>query len=179
MGLFEKLGLVEATTSEPGIGCAYVSDPAPNMEVEAEISSVANVVDEIYAQNNLGDKSNSIFTVQALIDTLPAEMTTPKKQATVFGILAVSGKSLSDLLADANERVSVLNVAQESIVRGRTDEINIAKADIEQLKQAIEAANIKIKEAEDIIEATKMSVSHELGEISALVEFCNGMEVQK
>lgn len=178
MGLFEKLGLVES--AEPEIDyVGYAAETAPAIEVEAEIKSAVNVVDEIYTQNNLGDKSNSIFTVQALIDTLPAEMTTAKKQATVLGILAVSGKSLPDLLADAKERVAVLNVAQESIICDRTNEIDAAKADIEQLKQAIEAANIKIKDAEDIIEATKKSVDRELCVINALVEFCNGMEVQK
>lgn len=181
MGLFEKLGLFEMVgpEPEPETNYGYAAESTPTMEVEVEIVSAVNVVDEIYAQNNLGDKSNSIFTVQALLNTLPAEMTTAKKQVTVSGILVVSGKSLTDLLADAKERVTVLSAAQESVIHERTNEINVAKADIEQLKQAIEAANIKIKGAEDIIEATKKSVSDELGVINALVEFCNGMEVQK
>ena len=177
MGFFERLGLVESMTpSEPTVDYSCV--PEQEEEVHAEIKAVDSVVSEIYLQNGLEDKSDSIFVVQALIDTLPAEMTTAKKQMTVSGILAVSGKSLIDLQNDAGKRIGTLIGARDIIVGKKMDEINTAKADIEQLKQAIEAANIKIKEAEDIIEATKKSVNEEIGAIDALLEFCKGMEVQ-
>jgi LPS O-antigen subunit length determinant protein (WzzB/FepE family) len=133
------------------------------------------VVDEIYAQNDLADKSNSIYTVQALIDTLPDEMTTAKKQSTVSGILMVSGKSVADLLSDAQNRIDILCAARDKIVSDRTDEIAVASADIEELKKAIEIATIKIKEAEEIITATKNSVGDEINVIDNLVKFCEGM----
>lgn len=179
MGILERLGLVESVMPvEPVADYGYAPEPAPVNEVSAEVKSVDNVVNDIYLQNGLEDKSNSIFVVQALIDTLPAEMTTAKKQMTVAGILTVSGKSLGDLQNDASKRTGVLMAARDSVIDKRVAEINAAKADIEQLKQTIEAANIKIKEAEDMIEATKKSVNEEIGAIDALLEFCKGMEVQ-
>lgn len=173
MSFLKRLGLVE---DEEQI-VSVVTEPVQELavEVDAEINSSVNVVDEIYAQNGLSDKGNSIYTVQALIDTLPDEMTTAKKQSTVSGILMVSGKSISDLLNDANNRIDTLCAARDKIVSDRTDEIMVANSDIEELKRAIEVATIKIKEAEDIIAATKQSVDEEIGAIDNLVKFCEGM----
>lgn len=178
MGWLEKIGLVERneTIIPPSPVVEESAEELP-IAVDAEIESVSNVVDEIYAQNGLADKSTSIFTVKALIDTLPSEMTTATKQSTVAGILAVSGKAIHDLIADAKRRSDVLRAAQSKVVSERTEQINAAKADIEELKQAIEAANIQIKEAEDIISATEKTVDDEIKAITDLVEFCSGMEV--
>ena len=177
MSWLEKIGLVER--NEPGIPAepTVAQEVAvPVADVDAKINSATNIVADIYTQNDLGDKSDSIYAVQAFIATLPAEMTTAKKQSTVSGILAVSQKSVADLVADALHRMDVLRAAREKIVGERTDEIATANGDIEALKQAIEAATIKIKEAEDIIAATNKSIDDELKTISDLVEFCNGME---
>lgn len=175
MSWLAKIGLVEREDSVTPVVNEVVQELEPQVEVDAEINSTANVVDEIYAQNELSDKSNSIYTVQALIDTLPAEMTTAKKQSTVSGILMVSGKSIASLLDDAQNRIDTLCVARDKIVGDRTNEIMVANSDIEELKKAIEVATIKIKEAEDIIAATKQSVDDEIDAIDSLVKFCEGM----
>lgn len=172
MGLFERIGLVER--EEPIIP-EYEPTPAPVVEVEANIQSAENVVEEIYEQNGMSDKSTSIYTVQALISTLPQEMTMQKMQTTVAGILSVSGKAVSDLLADAQRRVDVLNAARSTIVGERDAEITAAKADIENLKVLIESATVKIREAEKIIETTQHDIDAECDVISSLVTFCNGM----
>lgn len=181
MSWLEKIGLVEREEVTPAV--AEQTDIAQEMThpigVDVEIKFATNVVEDIYAQNNLADKSNSIYTVQALIDTLPNEMTTAKKQSTVAGILTVSGKNVTDLLNDATKRTEILSAARDKIVNERTDEILTANNDIEELKKAIEAATIKIKEAEEIIEATKNSVDDEIKVVTNLVEFCNGMEDKK
>lgn len=180
MNLFEKMGLVERDV--PNVSGLYAPPaelPVEEPDVGAEIKSPANIVSEIYDQNGLSDRSDSIFTVQALIETLPPEMTTAKKQATVYGILQVSGKSVDSLLEDATKRIERLAAARDKVVEARTDEISDANADIESLKQAIESATIRIKEAEEIINATKQSVSDEVSAIDGLVEFCKGMEAGK
>lgn len=173
MSFLKRLGLVE--DNEPVVPVVVEQTHEQVVEVDAEINSATNVVDEIYAQNELSDKSNSIYTVQALIDTLPDEMTTAKKQSTVHGILMVSGKSVNSLLDDAQNRIDILCAARDKIVADRTDEIAVASADIEALKQAIEVATIKIKEAEEIIAATKDSIGDEINAIDNLVKFCEGM----
>lgn len=178
MGWLEKMGLVETDGGSP---TSEIPEILPEIaeDVDANIDSTANIAENIFAQNDLSDKSNSIYTVQALINTLPPEMTTAKKQATVAGILSVSGKSLGDLVEDANRRLEVLDAAQSKIVDERTTEIQAANADIETLKGAIEAATIRIKESEDIIDATKKSVEDAKTEIESLIEFCKGMEVSQ
>lgn len=174
MNWLEKFGLMERepvdVPQEPSNDL-----PAPEVLVDAEINSASNIVDEIYSQNNLSDKNDSIYTVRALIDTLPTEMTTAKKQATVAGILAVSGKLVTTLMDDASKRLDVLAAAREKILAEQNSEIEAATADIETLKEAIEAANVKIKNSEEIITATKKSVEDEVSAISELVEFCEGM----
>ena len=180
MSWLEKIGLVERDEPEIPVELTVTQEaaPVPAANVDAEINSAANIVADIYAQNDLGDKSDSIYAVQAFIATLPAEMTTAKKQSTVAGILTVSQKPVADLVADALHRMDILRAAKEKIVGERTNEIATANGDIEALKQAIEAATIKIKEAEDIIAATNKSIDDELKTISDLVEFCNGMEAK-
>lgn len=176
MSWLERMGLVER--EEPAF---LVEDVVtePEVEVDADIDSTVDVVNEIYAQNGMSDRNNSIYTVQALIDTLPEEMTTAKKQNTVSGILMVSGKTVSSLLNDAGSRIDTLCAARDKIVSEYTAEINAANADIEELKKAIEAANIRIKNSEDIIAETTKSVDAEIKAIDNLVEFCNGMEAKQ
>jgi len=184
MGWLEKIGLVERNEPATPVETAAPVTVEHQIEqqiaaVDAEIKSTVNIIDDIYSQNGMADKSTSIFTVKALIDTLPPEMTTAAKQGTVAGILAVSGKYVAELVDDANKRLGILKSAQDKIITERTEEINIAKQDIEELKRAIEAANVKIKEAEDIISATTQTVNNEVKIINELVEFCSGMEVAK
>ena len=173
MGLLEKWGLVERENVD--VQVPVTMSEAPTVEANAEINSTENVIDEIYAQNGMSNKDNSIYAVQSFIDTLPAEMTTAKKQSTVNGILMVSGKSVNSLIDDAQNRIDVLCAARDKIVSDRESEIAVASADIEALKQAIEVATIKIKEAEEIIAATKDSVGDEINVIDNLVKFCEGM----
>jgi hypothetical protein len=176
MNWLEKFGLVERDGSMDVFAPMDVVSSIDEVEVDASIDSVTNIVANIYEQNDLSDKSNSIYNIQEFIATLPEEMTTAKKQSTVAGILAVFHKSVEDLIVDANNRVGVLNAAKEKIVGERTNEIATAKADIEKFKQSIESATLKIKAAEEIIDATNKSVDHEVKVINDLVEFCNGME---
>lgn len=174
MSLFEKLGLIEKEASES----APVEEVVVTEEVDANISSAENVVTAVYAQNELSDESNSIYAVSKLMNTLPKEMTTQKMQHTIAGILAVTEKSVPALIQDARKRIEVLNAACESVVSERTAEIDGANADIEKLKQAIEAAQKVIKNAEDIREATKQQIAAEVEEIEKLIKFSEGMVSQ-
>ena len=173
MGLLEKWGLVEREDIDVQVPVAM--SEAPTVEANAEIHSTENVIDEIYAQNGMSNKDNSIYAVQSFIDTLPAEMTTAKKQSSVYGILKVTGKSVDSLLLDAEDRVNIIAAANNKIVKEQDEIINTAKADIEELKKAIEAANITIQHAEEIKESTIKAVDDEIKVINELVKFCEGM----
>lgn len=179
MNLLEKMGLVERDAGQ--YPDPYTTAPADDgaiqdESVEVEITAAEDIVNTIYEQNGMSDRSNSIYTVQALIDTLPEEMTTQKKQTTIAGILAVSGKSVQSLLHDAEQRFGVLGAAKDRIIAERTEEISAANADIEKLKGMIEAATIRIRDAEKIMEAAKKDIDNERDGIVDLVSFCKGME---
>ena len=176
MSWLEKLGLVEAAEPIEPVFVPVEEDVV--FEVDASISDGDNVVEDFYAKNDLSDRSNSIYTVQALIATLPAEMTTAKKQSTVAGILGVQGIAVDTLVEDAKTRVDTLLQAKAVVLNDRTYEIESNKAEIESLKQAIEEANIRIRNAEEIIAATEQAVGDEVKVIDGLVEFCAGMEVK-
>jgi len=173
MSFLEKLGLIEREEVETSVTVPVAEPPA--VDANIEINSTENVIDEIYAQNGMSNKDNSIYAVQSFIDTLPAEMTTAKKQASVYGILKVTGKSVDSLLMDAEDRVNMLVAANNKVAKEKDEVINIAKADIEELKKAIEAANITIKNAEEIKESTMKAVEDEIKAIDELVQFCEGM----
>lgn len=179
MGVLKKFFFVENEGPEPVeqlLEQQEEKEPEPEIEVDADIQSAENIVEEIYIQNNLTDGSTSIFTVQKLIQTLPEEMATATQQTTVAGILEVSGIQICDLIRNASTRTDVLRAAESQIVAERTAEIEEAKADIEMLKKTIEAANVKIKKAEDIIAAAQTSINKEVKVISELMNFCIEME---
>lgn len=173
MSFLEKLGLIEREEVETPIPVPATESPV--VDANVEINSTENVIDEIYAQNGMSNKDNSIYAVQSFIDTLPAEMTTAKKQISVYGILKVTGKSVDSLLMDAEDRINTLVAANNKIVKEKDEVINNAKADIEELKKAIEAANVVIKNAEEIKESTMKAVNDEIKAIDELVQFCEGM----
>lgn len=173
MGLFDKLFVVEETeTSRP---VAVPMESNETQAVSAEVSSTESVVSSIYAQNDLVEEADSIYAVSKLMETLPKEMSTPKMQQTISGILAVTQKSIPDLLADGHKRIEVLTAACNAVIAERTAEIECANADIEQLKLAIEAAEKVIKHAEDVMEATKHQVEDEVAVIEKLLKFSEGM----
>lgn len=173
MSFLERLGLIEKEEIE--IPTSIPTAEAHATDANAEINSTENVITEIYAQNGLADKDNSIYAVQSFIDTLPSEMTTAKKQSSVYGILKVTGKSVESLVADAENRITTLVAARDKVIAEKNADIDIAKADIESLKQAIEHATILINNAEEVKESVGKSVNDEIVAIKELVKFCEGM----
>ena len=176
MSLFDKLFTVESVDSK-NTATAPVATAEP-VAVSAVVNTAEGVVAKIYAQNELSEEGNSIYAVSKLMNTLPKEMTTPKMQQTIAGILAVTEKSVPALIADAHKRIEVLNAARDTVIAERTEEIVGATSDIERLKQAIEVAEKVIKNAEDVMEATKHQIADEVEELEKLVKFSEGMVSQ-
>ena len=85
MGLLTKLGLVEEVPAN-NYDEAVEEYSYEEETVEAELESVntETLIDDIYAQNNLADKSRSIFKVEELISSLPKEMATETKRNSVL-----------------------------------------------------------------------------------------------
>lgn len=178
MGFFNglaKMGLIEHNVDDIPIPVQSENETVP-VEANAEINSTENIIDEIYQQNGMSDKDNSIYAVQSFIDTLPAEMTTAKKQSSVFGILKVTGKSVDNLLRDAESRINLLAAAKDMVFNEKDEVINAAKSEIEELKKAIERCEVLIQDAEKMKESVEKSVADETSAIEELVKFCEGMD---
>lgn len=88
MGFLERMGLVEEVPIE-NIGYDVNDDIEYEDEVEAELSEVNTdtLIDDIYTQNGLDDKSKSIFKVEDLINSLPKEMPTDAKRVLLHQLL--------------------------------------------------------------------------------------------
>lgn len=177
MSLFDKFFTVESVDSK-NTATALVAH-VETIAVNAVVETTESVVAKIYAQNELSEEGDSIYAVSKLMNTLPKEMTTQKMQQTIAGILAVTEKSVPALIADGHKRIEVLNAARDNIVAERTEVIVGATSDIERLKQAIEVAEKVIKEAQDIIEATKHQVADEVDDVEKLIKFSEGMVSQE
>lgn len=176
MGLFNglaKMGLIEHNVDD--IPIPVQSEEAHVVEANADINSTENVISEIYAQNGMSDKENSIYAVQSFIDTLPTEMTTAKKQSSVFGILKVTGKSVDTLMSDAEQRIAILSSAKDKIIADNDSIIDSNNTMIEEYKKGIEYCEKMIQEAENIKESVAKSVADETSNIEELMKFCEGM----
>lgn len=177
-GLLEKMGLVK-TDYEPELPHAaedgrYGGVDAPQVEIDASEVTCGNIIESIYEQGELQEDS-SIFKVKAYIDILPPEMTTPKKQASIAGILVVNNLDINALVNDGRERINLLNAASAQVASECDGVIAEAEADIEHLKGLIEAAEEKIAEAKQRAGDVHTAVCEEVDVINGLLSFANGI----
>lgn len=178
-GLFERMGLVRSEYEDlpmevPAARLAddVVEPDAP--EIDASQVSYDDVIKSIYQQGDIDD-SESIFKIKAYIDILPAEMTKSKKQASIAGILAVNNINVENLIADGNNRISVLNAAAESIKAENDAAISEAEQDIEHLKSLIEAAEAKIAESKKKTSDASAAIREEVEAVTQLLDFADGI----
>ena len=109
MGLLTKLGLVEEVpTNNYDEAVEEYSYEEEIVEAELESVNTETLIDDIYAQNNLADKSRSIFKVEELISSLPKEMVTETKRNSVLAILGSFNLTAIDVVTDGEERVKIL-----------------------------------------------------------------------
>lgn len=176
MGLFEKLGLVEEV---PTNNYADVIEEYGYEEevVEAELESVNTdtLISDIYAQNNLADKSRSIFKVEELIASLPKEMTTETKRNSVLAILGSFNLTATDVVADGDERVKILTSIKEQVDSDSKMTVTEKEAQIEELKKSIEALTIEIANEQEKMRISNETITAEVVKIESLVKFVGGV----
>lgn len=177
MSIFEKMGLVERVPKQKEheypdtSGYVYEEYAELQPEIEVEKITAGTVIEDIYAQNNLLDRSTSIFKVEEVQSSLPKEMVTETKRNTVVSIIGSFGLTAEAAVADGNQRLASLNVAFEAInqeseiyISGKTDEIEQHKQEIARLEKEIAAKRDETKITNEAIES-------EVKIISGLTEF--------
>lgn len=117
MGLLKSIGkaFVEEVTIE--LNDEERDDDLLIESVDAELDNVNinTLIDDIYTQNDLYDKSQSIFKVEELINSLPKEMVTDTKRSSVLSILGSFSVTAMEVITDGERRLEILNSVKEKI----------------------------------------------------------------
>ena len=176
MGLFEKLGLVEEVPTNNYVNT--VEEYSYEEEtVEAELASVntETLIDDIYTQNDLADKSHSIFKVEELIASLPEEMVTETKRNSVLAILGSFNLKATDVANDGEERIKVLSAIKEQVDADSKMSIAEKETQIEELKKSIEALRVEIADEQEKAKFSNETITAEVTKIELLVKFIGGV----
>jgi hypothetical protein len=177
MGLFKTIGRafveeVPTDTYEVSVDMdALVEDT-----VEAELESVNTntLIDDIYAQNDLLDKSCSIFKVEELITSLPKEMATSTKRSSVLAILGSFNLTVTEVSEDGENRIKVLNSIKEKIDADCKNAIINKEEKIEELKKSIETLTVEIANEQEKMKTSDETILSEMEKVDSLMKFIGG-----
>ena len=175
---FLKRLLIEQEEDDFNVQEEYYDEPDVDMYVDAELETVNRdtLIDDIYNENNIADKSQSIFKVEEIMNSLPKEMPTATKQATVKSIMSSFGLTETMVISDAERRNAILSSIACQVKEIREDEIKETKEKIELCKQEIERLEKVISEAEIDMKVTKEKIDAETERINSLMNFIYGGE---
>lgn len=176
MSLLKKLGLVE---DNPDYYAEYdnLSDVSyDESDVDANVEGVTteNLVADIYAANSLEDLSKSIFKVDEVINSLPKEMATETKKATVLAILTSFGLTTDEVVQDGITRINFLKSAMNEILTKNNGEIEASNVSIEDYKKKIEELSKYIANLTVVNKNCEDTVEQEVSKIKNLIKFVGG-----
>lgn len=144
------------------------------VEVNTDSVSQDNLVSDIYNQNNLSDLSKSIFKVEELVNSLPKEMPSDTKKATVLSILSSFGLTVDEVASDGVSRKEMLDAALDEITTENENVIANNNMEIEHKKQEIQELEKDNANRESIIKNTEDKIEIETKRISDLIAFIGG-----
>lgn len=176
MSLLKKLGLVE---DNPDYYAEYDNLSDVNYDesdVDANVEGVTteNLVADIYAANSLENLSKSIFKVDEVINSLPKEMATETKKATVLAILTSFGLTTDEVVQDGITRINFLKSAMNEILTKNNGEIEASNVSIEDYKKKIEELSKYIANLTVVNKNCEDTVEQEVSKIKNLIKFVGG-----
>lgn len=145
-----------------------------NVEVELDSVNTDTLITDIYAQNELFDKTKSIFKVEELINSLPKEMVTETKKASVLATLGVFGLTVTDVTLDGECRVDVLRGVLDKILSEGNGTITSKEVEIEEHKKEIARLEKEISEQKNEMKVSEDTINTEISRITNLVKFVEG-----
>ncbi len=173
MGFLKKLLVEEIPNEVPDYDEELYMEETV-VEVNTDSVSQENLVSDIYTQNNLSDLSKSIFKVEELINSLPKEMPSDTKKATVLSILVSFGLTVDEVIADGISRKDMLNAALDEIITDNENVIAVNNTNIELKKQEIQELEKDNANRESVIKNTEDKIAIETKRISDLIAFVGG-----
>lgn len=175
MGLFKNL-FVEEVSNEKTYEEDVYSYETENADVELDAVNTDTLIEDIYVQNDLYDKTKSIFKVEELINSLPKEMVTETKRSSVLAILGSFGLTVTDVNLDGENRVETLSGVLEKITIEGKDEISKKETEIEKRKREIADLEKYISDKQTEMKSSEESINAEVTRISELMKFIGGAE---
>lgn len=178
MGLLEKIGkaLVEEIPNSdynPSIDLEVIPENS-TPEVELDDVDTNTLINDVYTQNELSDMSRSIFKVEELIASLPKEMATDTKRASVLAILGSFNLTANEVVDDGAKRVGVLNGVKNKVDTDCENTIAEKEEQIEEFKKAIENLSVEIADEREKMKVSDELVSAEIAKVGALIKFIGG-----
>ena len=178
MGLLEKIGkaFVEEIpdTTDYNVPIEDMPSVYTATEVELEEVNTNTLIDDIYAQNDLADMSRSIFKVEELIASLPKEMATDTKRASVLAILGSFKLTPEEVIDDGTKRMATLTGVKDKVDSDCEKSIVKNEEQIEEFKKAIELLSVEIADEKTKMKASDELISNEIAKVEALIKFVGG-----
>ena len=177
MGFLKSIGkafVEEVPIENNEVAEDFYSFEEGNVEVELDSVNTDTLIDDIYTQNDLYDKSQSIFKVEELINSLPKEMVTETKRASVLSILGSFGLTATEVINDGEKRMEVLNGVKEKINTESSDSISGKEGQIEEFKKSIANLEAEIANEQNEVKVSNETISTEISRIKELVKFLGG-----
>jgi len=179
MGFLKSIGkafVEEVPTENDNVETdTYSFDEEETVEAELDDVNTDTLIEDIYTQNDLFDKSQSIFKVEEVINSLPKEMVTDTKRKSVLLILGNFGLTAMEVTDDGERRIAVLNSVKEKINTDTKNSINDKELHIEELKKSIATLESEIAKEQNEIKLSNETISKEIDRISELVKFIGGV----
>ena len=174
MGFFKGLFVEEIPNEEEMYEAesSYVEEE--NVEVELDSVNTETLIADIYTQNELFDKTKSIFKVEELINSLPKEMVTETKKASVLATLGVFGLTVTDVTLDGENRIDVLSGVLTKILGEGNDTVTSKEAEIEEHKKEIARLEKEISDQKTEMKVSEDTINAEISRITSLVKFVEG-----
>ena len=173
MGL--KDFFVEKVPSDDEFGMKDIRSSMPEIDdVALDEVHTDTLIDDVYAQNDLSDNSKSIFKVEDLINSLPKEMVTETKKASVLATLGVFGLTVTDVTLDGEHRIDVLNSVLSNILQDGNDTVTEKESEIEEHKKEIARLEKEIAERRDEMKTSENKINVETDRIANLIKFIEG-----
>ena len=174
MGFLKGLFVEEIPNEEEmyEVESSYVEEE--NVEVELDSVNTETLITDIYAQNELFDKTKSIFKVEELINSLPKEMVTETKKVSVLATLGVFGLTVTDVTLDGENRIDVLSGVLNKILGEGNDTVTSKETEIEEHKKEIARLEKEISDQKTEMKVSEDTINTEISRITGLVKFVEG-----
>lgn len=146
----------------------------PAIVVELDTVKTDTLISDIYEQNDLQDLSSSIFKVEALINSLPKEMVTETKRASVLQILGNFNLTESEVSDDGAKRLAVLDGVKRKITQDCNESVSSRQQEIEEAKKLIATLESQIAAEQEESRSANEIIAAESDRILSLINFIGG-----